>query len=107
MMKRPRSFISTLIVFLSLMAVPVGLTMNSHDATAGGMPRVMDPRAGDPTEPSDGILPDNTTIDPGEPDFETARHIHPSLITPTTWAGHARSFLTRLMSFLPKSSERR
>ena len=107
MMKRPRSFISTLIVFLSLMAAPVGLTMNSHDATAGGMPRVMDPRAGDPTEPSDGLIPDDSKYDPGEPEIAIARQMHPSMTTPTTWASCARSFFARFLSFLPTSTERR
>jgi hypothetical protein len=70
MMKRPRSFISTLIVLLSLAFVPLGLTVNAHDANAGGMPRVMDPRAGDPTEPDDGPLPDNSGSG-GESDYTT------------------------------------
>lgn len=107
MMKRPRSFISTLIVFLSLMAVPVGLTMISHDAIAGGLPRVMDPRAGDPTEPSDGFLPDESTYEPGEPDLETAQHLYPSTNSLTTWSRRARLFISRFLSFLSTSPERR
>jgi hypothetical protein len=51
MMKRPRSFISTLIVLLSLATVTLGLTVNAHDTYAGGIPRVNDQRDGDPTEP--------------------------------------------------------
>ena len=66
MMKRPRSFISTLVVALLVMcafsaAVP-------YPAHAGALPRVLDPRAGDPTQPGDGFLPDNSTAPSSEPD---------------------------------------
>lgn len=99
MMKRPRSFISTLIVFLSLMAVPVGLTMNSHDASAGGMPRVMDPRAGDPTQPGDGFLPsDNTTTDPGDPPIVSTRR-SPLALASSHWHGLLWTIHVRSVSF--------
>src|SRR6187399_1713744 len=55
MMKRPRSFISTLLIVICLASVGSTLDATRHVAMAGGIPRVMDPRAGDPTEPSDGI----------------------------------------------------
>lgn len=85
MMKRPRSFISTLIVLLSLAFVPLGLTATTHDANAGGMPRVMDPRAGDPTEPSDGLTPDNPSITPDDGDPESIQQ-HPSRLSAQIWA---------------------
>ena len=85
MMKRPRSFISTLIVLLSLAFVPLGLTANTHDANAGGMPRVMDPRAGDPTEPSDGLTPDNPSTTPDDGDPESIQHQRPSLTSAQVW----------------------
>jgi hypothetical protein len=69
MMKRPRSFISTLIVLLSLATVPLGLTVNAHDAHAGGLPRVMDPRAGDPTQPDDSQIPSDSSIEGGGDDL--------------------------------------
>ena len=69
MMKRPRSFISTLIVFLSLATVSLGLTVKAYDVHAGGLPRVMDPRAGDPTQPGDGYVPsDDGTFESGDPE---------------------------------------
>jgi len=52
MMKRPRSFISTLLIFFCLATVSLGLTTYSRRAEAGAMPRLMDPRAGEPDEPS-------------------------------------------------------
>jgi hypothetical protein len=55
MMKRPRSFILTTHFILFL--VVAGLTASRIDSFAGGLPRQMDPRAGDPTEPDDSPLP--------------------------------------------------
>ena len=51
MMKRPRSFISTLFIFFCLATVSLGLTTYSRPAQASSLPRLMDPRAGDPDEP--------------------------------------------------------
>jgi hypothetical protein len=66
MMKRPRSFISTLLIFLGLATVTLGLTVKTHDAFAGPTTRLMDPRAGDPTEPDDAPLPGSAMApDPG------------------------------------------
>ena len=62
MMKRPRSFISTLLILLSLATVTLGLTVQARDVHAGALPRLMDPRAGDPDEPSPSFLaPDQET----------------------------------------------
>jgi hypothetical protein len=52
MMKRPRSFISTLLIFVCLATVSLGLTTYSRPAQASSLPRLMDPRAGEPDEPS-------------------------------------------------------
>ena len=56
MMKRPRSFIPTLLILLSLATVTLGLTVQARDVHAGALPRLMDPRAGDPDEPSPSFL---------------------------------------------------
>jgi len=68
MMKRPRSFISTLMIILALTA-SIGISARIPLADAGGLPRVMDPRAGDPTQPDDSPLPgDSRSVmpEPGE-----------------------------------------
>jgi hypothetical protein len=62
MMKRPRSFISTLFLFLVLLAAPCAVTNTADVAHAAGLPRIMDPRAGDPDEPDDGFGPSDTSI---------------------------------------------
>ena len=72
MMKRPRSFISTLVVLLGLLAGTSLLVSMPVDSHAAGLPRVMDPRAGDPTEPDDfpvpgdsgSLAPDQTEMTP-------------------------------------------
>jgi hypothetical protein len=103
MMKRPRSFISTLIVLLSLAFVPLGLTVNAHDANAGGMPRVMDPRAGDPTQPGDGFLPpDDSTLDPGSPVIQVPEDPETSIV----WNSFFRAMYSRASSFLFLSGRR-
>jgi hypothetical protein len=60
MMKRPRSFISTLTVILSLLFA--GWLCTPLEVEAGALPRVLDPRAGDPTEPDDSPHPDNSGL---------------------------------------------
>ena len=67
MMKRPRSFISTLLIFLSLATVTLGLTVKTHDAQAGPTTRLMDPRAGEPDEPSSPAELPGDTYTPAEP----------------------------------------
>jgi hypothetical protein len=80
MMKRPRSFISTLIVFLTLATVQLGLTVKAHDAHASALPRVMDPRAGDPTQPGDGYVPpDGGTFYSGDPELIVSPGWRPAL----------------------------
>ena len=65
MMKRPRSFISTLLILLGLATVTIGLTVHVRPARAESMPRLLDPRAGDPDEPGAGMpAPD---LDPSDP----------------------------------------
>ena len=61
MMKRPRSFISTLIVVLAFAVGMASVALNAGPSSAAGLPRVMDPRAGDPDEPDPGFR------DPGYP----------------------------------------
>ena len=55
MMKRPRSFISSVLIILSLASATLVLTTQARDAHASSMPRLMDPRAGDPDEPSPSV----------------------------------------------------
>ena len=69
MMKRPRSFIPTLLIFYCLATVSFGLTTHARRAEAGAMPRVMDPRAGDPNEPDPGFYQPSVTT-PAEPPEE-------------------------------------
>lgn len=61
MMKRPRSFILTTFFILALVALFSVLSANPRDSIAGGLPRQMDPRAGDPTEPDDSPIPDSSS----------------------------------------------
>jgi len=61
MMKRPRSFISTLLIFFCLATVTAGLTAYARPADAGSTPRLMDPRAGDPNEPDPGLYQPGAT----------------------------------------------
>ena len=69
MMKRPRSFISTLLIFFCLATVSLGLTTYAARADASATPRLIDPRAGDPSEPSDGLADSgNSATTPGESD---------------------------------------
>ena len=71
MMKRPRSFISTLLIFFCLATVTLGLTTHPRRAEAGGPSRLEDPRAGDPDEPSSPMqLPSDEKITPVD-DFKT------------------------------------
>jgi len=79
MMKRPRSFISTLFIFFCLATVSLGLTTYSRPAQASSLPRLMDPRAGDPTEPSDGpIDAGNGIVAPGDLEPVEAQAPHTS-----------------------------
>jgi len=56
MMKRPRSFIATLLALLCLALAPVaGLVLPATVAHAALTTRLMNPRAGDPDEPGDGL----------------------------------------------------
>jgi len=73
MMKRPRSFISTLVVVLCLASVGTAFDATRHVAVAVATPRVMAPRAGDPTEPSDGIGLDGDQSRSNDPDLEFVR----------------------------------
>jgi len=73
MMKRPRSFISTLLIVIFLASVGSTFDATRHVALAGGIPRVLDPRAGDPTEPSDAIGQDGNESTPSDPDPLTVR----------------------------------
>jgi len=58
MMKRPRSFIATLLALLCLALAPVaGLVIPATAAHAALTTRLMNPRAGDPNEPDDGANP--------------------------------------------------
>src|SRR5690348_11486030 len=88
MMKRPRSFISTLLFVLALVATaaPGSYTPVAH---AGGLPRVMDPRAGDPTEPDDGPLPNDSQTQ--VPDPET--RVQPLPRPGSAWYERVHAFL--------------
>jgi hypothetical protein len=70
MMKRPRSFIST---FLFILAVAIGSASIAWDvvpSAAAGLPHVLDPRAGDPSEPSEGF---GSGDDSSSPDYLAPR----------------------------------
>jgi hypothetical protein len=104
MMKRPRSFISTLFIFFCLATVTLGLTTYVRRAEAGAMPRLMDPRAGDPDEPSPGFLITDE-ISPGLPAENSTdpilRNSRPSLaliwfrILMLSYAPHSYTVSTR------------
>ena len=64
MMKRPRSFISTLILVLALAIGFASIAMDPAPSVAAGLPQVFDPRAGDPSEPSEGFGPDGSLVSP-------------------------------------------
>ena len=105
MMKRSRSFVSILIVLLSMASVPVGLTVKPQEVHAGGVPRVMDPRAGDPTEPSDGLLPDRSTVpDPSDP--QVVQHDRPSALAANIQDTELRRSMHAFLSLLRSLLER-
>ena len=102
MMKRPRSFISTLLIFLSLATVTLGLTVKTHDANAGAFPRLMDPRAGDPDEPDPGLYQPGGSI-PSPPGEETLTPIQPAPRQTTNWFGSLWRELGVCWNFLSHS----
>jgi hypothetical protein len=58
MMKRPRSFIATLLILICVAASVGTLALPASTAYAGATTtRLMNPRAGDPDEPGDGVYP--------------------------------------------------
>ena len=63
MMKRPRSFISAMLLLGTLLVPVVALNTHASIVAAAGLPRVMDPRAGDPDEPDPTI---DSTVDQSE-----------------------------------------
>ena len=103
MMKRPRSFIPTLLIFYCLATVSFGLTTHARRAEAGAMPRVMDPRAGDPSEPSDGLADSgNSSTSPGESDpvaVQTPRPLEIRNYVEWSWSSLARALSFFFLGF--------
>jgi hypothetical protein len=95
MMKRPRSFISTLLIFFCLATVTLGLTTSPRRAEAIGPSRLADPRAGDPDEPGLALpAPGGELTDPliHRPDHSEAR--------PTQQVEKGTNVLERLFHWL-------
>ena len=103
MMKRPRSFISTLVVILAFaLTAGIGISARIPQADAGGLPRVMDPRAGDPTQPDDSPLPGDSRSEMPEPDalrLQRPTYQLQGTTTPPQRQDHALT-IWRLMSFI-------
>ncbi len=98
MMKGPRSFVSMLLLVISLAAVPYGYPVKPQIAFAGGMPRVMDPRAGDPTQPDDGPIPADSGIQ--EPGDDLATSAPNRFSRPVARPRATQSLATALSSWL-------
>jgi len=85
MMKRPRSFIATLLALLCLALAPVaGLVLPATVAHAALTTRLMNPRAGDPDEPGSGIAPPGSGSGANQPQ-------DPLLVSPVSAGARTQS----------------
>ena len=96
MMKRPRSFISTLLIVFCLATVTAGLTVCARRVEASSLPRLMDPRAGEPDEPSSPMQLPDEGITPSE--ARRTYYTQPACVLRVD-DSHAASPLDRLLAW--------